>query len=559
MIFSIPLHGWLQALLVLGLALSAAWPLGQWMARLYGDAPLPPFAARIEKAVFTVCGVQNAPMHWREYAKSLLGFSLVGTLVLFGVLWFQDILPLNPAHIPALSSSNAFNTAASFVTNTNWQSYVPEQQMSLFAQASGLAVQNFISAAVGLAVMAAVMRGFASKNTKTIGNFWVDMTRSVLFVLLPLSLLLALVLGINGVPQTLHTPTIVQTLEGETQTIALGPVASQVAIKQLGTNGGGFFNANGAHPLENPTPLTNFLQMFAMILLPIACCFCFGTRVGDKRQGFAILAAMLMILLPLLFFAMSLEQRGNPLLGAANMEGKEVRFGAAASALWAVLTTATSTGAVNASHDAMMPMTGMVSLLLMQMGEVVLGGTGSGLYGMMVFVLLAVFIGGLMVGRTPEYLGKKIGVFEIKMACLVMLLPAFLVLLGTALAVVVFPEAASAKGAHKFSQILYGFTSASNNNGSAFGGLDANSIFYNIILGVCMLLARFLPILALLALAGAVAAKNTTPLSVGTLPTHTPLFVSLLVGVILLIGVLTYIPALALGPIAAHFSLVGAL
>ena len=464
------------------------------------------------------------------------------------------------------------------MTNTNWQAYGGETTMSFFTQMAGLAVQNFVSAASGMAVLAAFIRGMKRTLSQTIGNVWVDLTRSVLYILLPLSLVLALILVSQGVVQTLKSPAMVQLLEqtkdekGNTlsgQEIPLGPAASQVAIKQLGTNGGGFFNVNSSHPLENPTPLSNFLEMLAILLIPAALCITFGRMMGDGRQGRALLAAMMMILIPLLGICLLSEQAGNvsfrqmnvdqsagALQSGGNMEGKEVRFGIANSALWAVATTAASNGSVNAMHDSFTPLGGLAPLWLIQLGEIIFGGVGSGLYGMLMFVIITVFVAGLMVGRTPEYLGKKIEAFEVKMASLVILIPSAIVLIGTAVAVVIKPglDGIFNAGPHGFSEILYAFSSAANNNGSAFAGLSANTLFYNAALGCAMLVGRFWLMIPVLAAAGSLARKKLIPAGAGTLPTHTPLFVLFLVAVIILVGALTFIPALALGPIAEHLA-----
>jgi K+-transporting ATPase ATPase A chain len=507
-------------------------------------------------------------------------------LAVYALQRLQDALPLNPQKLPAVAPDSAFDTAASFATNTNWQGYSGEATMSHLTQMLGLTVQNFLSAATGMAVLAALARSFVRRNTGTIGNFWADLTRGTLHILLPLSLPLALALAGQGVAQTfaayqtvpLHEPAVyapgadgLPTTVKE-QTLALGPVASQIAIKQLGTNGGGFFNANSAHPFENPTPLSNFLEMLAILLIPAALCHSFGALVGDTRQGWAILAAMTLIFVPLALAEVAAEQHGNPALTAlgvdqsvsglqsgGNMEGKEARFGIVNSALWAVATTAASNGSVNAMHDSFTPTGGLIPLWLMQLGEVVFGGVGSGLYGMIVFALVAVFVAGLMIGRTPEYLGKKIEAYEMKMAALVILIPPLLALGGTAAAVLAEAgkSAVSNPGPHGFSEMLYAFSSAGNNNGSAFAGLGANTPFYNVLLGVAMLVARFWLIVPVLAIAGSLAAKKIVPAGPGTLPTHTPLFVALLVGIVLLVGALTFVPALALGPVAEHLMLIG--
>jgi K+-transporting ATPase ATPase A chain len=566
--------GWLQLALYMLVLIAASIPLGVFMARvLKGERTfLSPVFAQVERLIYKACGVDpEADMSWRDYAAAVLVFSAVSFALLFVMLLAQGALPLNPQHLPGLSADLAFNTAASFVTNTNWQAYGGETTMSSFSQMAGLSVQNFVTPAVGLAVMAAMIRGLARKEAAGIGNFWADMTRAVLYILLPLSFALALVLGAQGVVQTFSAYVTAHSLQGADQVIALGPVASQEAIKMLGTNGGGFFNVNSAHPFENPNPLSNFLELLSILLIPAACCETFGVMIGDKRQGRAILTAMTVIFVPLMLICVFAEQSGNPhfaalgvdqiashLQSGGNMEGKETRFGIVNSALWASATTAASNGSVNSMHDSFTPLGGLIPLLLMKFGEIIYGGVGCGLYGMLIFVLLSVFIAGLMVGRTPEYLGKKIQSFEIKMASLVMLIPGILVLVATAIAVTTRAGQAGIfnPGAQGFSEILYAVTSASNNNGSAFAGLSANTPFYNTLLGVCMLISRFWVIVPVLAIAGSLAAKKRVPESVGTLPTHTPLFVAVVVGVILLIGVLTYAPTLALGPVVEHFHMI---
>ena len=576
------IHGLGQVVIVLGVLAALALPLGRVIAAVMtGTVPrfLQPFAL-LERGLYRVAGVNTADeMPWQRYASAVLAFSVAGFLATYGVQRLQHLLPLNPAGMPAVTPDSAFNTAASFVTNTNWQGYGGESTMSHFTQMTALTVQNFVSAAVGIAVLVALARGFTRANNATIGNFWVDLVRATVYVLLPLSFVLALVLVSQGVVQTFaasHEVPLLEPLTGPagepitTQTIAVGPAASQVAIKQLGTNGGGFFNANSAHPLENPTPFSNLLELVAILLLPTALCITFGDLLGDRRQGVALLAAMVAIFLPLLLVALAAEQSGNPALAAigvdqapsalqpgGSMEGKETRFGIASSVLWAVATTAASNGSVNAMHDSFTPLGGLVPMWLMQLGEVVFGGVGSGLYGMVVFALVAVFIAGLMVGRTPEYLGKKIGAFEMKMAALAILLPCATVLVGTALAVVLPAGRATIAnpGPHGFSEVLYALSSAANNNGSAFAGLGANTPFYNALLGVAMLIGRFWVLLPVLAIAGSLAAKKHVPPGAGTLPTHTPLFVVLVVAVVIVVGALSFFPALALGPIVEHFLL----
>ncbi|HTM83271.1 potassium-transporting ATPase subunit KdpA [Asticcacaulis sp.] len=572
----------LQLGLYLAVLFALAWPLGLYMARILAAERL--FLAPVENAVYGALGIKpGEDMSWKAYATAVIVFSFGGFVLLYLLLLFQSHLGLNPQGMANLTPDLAFNTAVSFVTNTNWQSYAGESTMSYASQMIGLTVQNFLSAAVGIAVMAALIRGLSRQSAKGIGNFWVDLVRSTLYVLLPLALIWAVLLGSQGVIQTLNGYAMGHTLEGAQQTLALGPVASQEAIKMLGTNGGGVFNTNSAHPFENPTPLSNFLEVLAILLIPAACCFAFGKMIGDKRQGIAVLAAMTLVFVPLTLFCVSAEQGGNPHFAAlgvdqlasatqadgtmanaaqsgGNMEGKETRFGITNSALWATATTAASNGSVNAMHDSFTPLGGAVPMLLMKFGEVIYGGAGSGLYGMLVFVIITVFIAGLMVGRTPEYLGKKIQAFEIKMASIAILTPCAFVLIGTAVAVLTSWGKAGLfnPGAQGFSEALYAFTSASNNNGSAFAGLSANTLFYNTALGLCMLFGRFFVMLPVLAIAGSLAAKKATPVSAGTLPTHTPLFITVLIGVILLVGVLTYLPALALGPIVEHLIMIKA-
>lgn len=579
-------NGILQMGIYLGLLLLAAKPLGWFMAEvLEGRWPgRHGWVGGPERILYRIAGIHHEEeMSWKTYAIAVLLFNALGLGVVYAILRFQHLLPLNPQSLPAVTPDLAFNTAISFASNTNWQSYGGETTLSYFSQMAGLTVQNFLSAATGIAVLAALIRGLARAKSATVGNFWVDVTRVTLYILLPLSLVLSLALVSQGVVQTFAPYVTATTLEGSEQTIALGPAASQVAIKQLGTNGGGFFNVNSSHPLENPTPMSNLLEMLAILLIPAALCYTFGRMVNDTRQGWAILAAMLVIFVPLLLGCYAAEQAGNPRLdpsfvdqsmsidqSGGNMEGKEVRFGIANSALWATATTAASNGSVNAMHDSFTPLGGLVPMWLIQLGEIIFGGVGSGLYGMLVFAIIAVFIAGLMVGRTPEYLGKKIQAFEMKMAALVILVTPLVVLLGTAVAVVGPGLEYSAvdtgetksnlnnPGAHGFSEILYAFSSAGNNNGSAFAGLTANEPWYNTALGLAMLMGRYWIILPVLAIAGSLAAKQRTPVSAGTLPTHSPLFVVLLVGTVLLVGALTYVPALALGPIVEHLQMIAA-
>ncbi len=594
-----------QSLFYVVVLIALAKPLGSFMARVFeGERTfLHPVLGPIERLTYVVSGVDDKrEMRWTEYAVAALVFNFIGFLAVYALQRFQGMLPLNPAELGAVSPDSSFNTATSFVTNTNWQGYGGESTLSYLTQMLALAVQNFVSAATGIAVLIALIRGFARRETATIGNFWVDLTRSTLYVLLPLSILLAVALVSQGVVQTFGPYAKVQTLESvdyeeakngpdgkpladaqgkpvmekkstQEQVLPLGPAASQVAIKQLGTNGGGFFNVNSAHPFENATPFSNFLEMLAILVISGALCYTFGKMVGDTRQGWAILAAMTVVMVALLAVAVVAEQSGNPALAKAgadtqasalssggNMEGKEVRFGIVNSALWATVTTSASNGSVNAMHDSFTPLGGMVPMWLMQLGEVIFGGTGSGLYGMIMMVLVAVFVAGLMIGRTPEYLGKKIEAFEMKMASVAILLPPLVVLVGTAIAVLVEPGKAGIAnpGAHGYSEILYAFSSAGNNNGSAFAGLSANTPFYNTALGFAMLISRYWLMIPVLAVAGSFAAKKTVPAGPGTLPTHTPLFVVLIIGTVVLIGALTFVPALALGPIVEHFQMLAA-
>jgi K+-transporting ATPase ATPase A chain len=592
-------------LVVLGLAVLCVKPLGRYMADVMEGRP--GFALRLggrfEALVYRLCGVDpRLEMSWQHYAIALLLFNVLGAVVIYALQRLQYWLPLNPQHFTAVSPDSSFNTAVSFITNTNWQGYSGESTLGYLVQMAGLAVQNFLSAATGLVVAIALIRGFARHTVRTIGNFWVDITRSTLYILLPLSALLALVLASQGVVQnfagykdvtTLEQTSyqapkadaagnpvkdaagnaVTETVTTPTQTLPMGPMASQEAIKELGTNGGGFVNANSAHPYENPTPFTNLLEMLAIVLIPFALTYTFGRMVGDTRQGWVILAAMLVLLVPMVLLAYHSEQHGNPLFAAqgidqaasalqpgGNMEGKETRFGIAASTLFAAFTTATSCGAVNSMHDSMTPLGGFVPLFLIQLGELAPGGVGTGMYSVLMFAILAVFIAGLMIGRTPEYIGKKIEALEMKLASVFILTTPFVVLIGTAIAVSVAAGkvAVANPGAHGFSEILYAFSSAANNNGSAFGGISANTPFYNVALGLAMFIARFWPIVAALAIAGSLAAKKRVPVTEGTMPTHGPLFVALLVGSVLLIGVLTYVPALALGPVVEHFMLAAA-
>jgi potassium-transporting ATPase potassium-binding subunit len=580
-------NGWLQLGLYLLVLLLLTKPLGSYMAAVFeGRSAAARLMGPLERGLYRLCRIDaQAQMHWKQYALAILMFNFLGTLLLYGLQRAQAWLPWNPQHMSAVSADSSFNTAVSFVSNTNWQGYGGESTMSYLTQMAGLGVQNFLSAATGIAVLVAMIRGFTHKVSQQIGNFWVDLTRATLYVLLPLSLILALALVGQGVVQsfqpyqsaTLINPISVtepvtdaagaaqsQSVRIETQTIPLGPAASQIAIKQLGTNGGGFFNANSAHPLENPTPLSNFLETLAILLIPAALCYSFGLMVGDRRQGLALLATMLLLFVPLLAltawaegrsnadYPHSVAQQSSPQQSGGNMEGKEIRFGVANSALWATATTAASNGSVNSMHDSYTPLGGLIPMWLMQLGEVVFGGVGSGLYGMLVFAIIAVFIAGLMVGRTPEYLGKKLESFEMKMASLVILIPPFFALVGTAIAVACAAGRAGIAnpGAHGFSEILYAFSSAANNNGSAFAGLSVNTPFYNTLLGVVMWVSRFWLMVPVLAIAGSLAAKKRVPSGAGTLATHTPLFVVLLAATVIVVGALAFFPALALGPIA---------
>jgi K+-transporting ATPase ATPase A chain len=597
-------NGYLQLAVYIVVLLALVKPLGAYMARVYEGKrlALERVLGWLERLIYRVSGVTpTVEMGWKDYAIAMMLFNLVGLLAVYLLQRFQGGLPLNPQALGAVSVDSSFNTAVSFATNTNWQGYGGETTMSYLTQMLGLTVQNFVSAAAGMATVAALIRGLARRSAHTIGNFWVDLTRTTLYILLPLAFVGALVLDSQGVVQTFRPyekATVLQPVEYEEpvtddqgkpvldekgqpktkktklteQVIAVGPAASQIMIKQLGTNGGGFFNVNSAHPFENSTPLANFVELLAILMIPVALCYTFGAMVKDTRPGWAILAAMTAIFAVLLALCVTAEQRGNTLayLGVdhtaselqagGNMEGKETRFGIATSALWATATTAASNGSVNSMHDSYTPIGGLIPMWLMQLGEVVYGGVGSGLYGMIVFAIIAVFIAGLMVGRTPEYLGKKIEAYEIKMASLVILIPPALVLIGTALAVVTPGGRATIfnPGAHGFSEVLYAFSSAGNNNGSAFAGLGANTPFYNTALGFAMLCARYWLAIPTLAIAGSLARKKVVPAGPGTLPTHTPLFATLLVGVVILVGALTFIPALALGPIVEHLTMLAA-
>ncbi|HAL15335.1 MAG TPA: potassium-transporting ATPase subunit KdpA [Anaerolineaceae bacterium] len=570
------LNGWIQIVVFFALLLVLVKPLGGYMAKVYGGERtlLSPVVGPLERRFYRIASVlPDAEMNWKTYGLAVLAISIVGIAFLYALQRLQHLLPLNPLGFGPVAPDLAFNTAVSFVTNTNWQNYGGETTMSFLTQMAGLTVQNFLSAATGMAVLITFIRGFARHQASTLGNFWVDLTRGMLYILLPLSIVIALLLAALGTVQTLTSSTTIRLLEGGgEQVIALGPAASQVAIKHLGTNGGGFFNANSAHPFENPTPLANLILMLAETSIPAALSYTYGRMIGNTRQGWAVLAAMMIILVGFSGVAYSAEAAGNPRLASlgvdqipsglqpgGNMEGKELRFGVAPSALFASITTATSSGAVNSMHDSFTPLGGMVPLVLMQLGEVALGGVGSGLYGMLVFVLVAVFVAGLMVGRTPEYLGKKIEPFEMKMAALLILIMPILVLGLTALAVSLDAARASISnpGPHGFSQILYAFTSQGNNNGSAFGGLGGNTLFFNYTGALAMFIARFWLIFPTLALAGSLAAKKKVPSGAGTLPTTSPLFIGWTILIILLVGALNFLPALALGPIIEHLIMAG--
>ncbi|WP_099864586.1 potassium-transporting ATPase subunit KdpA [Pararhizobium haloflavum] len=557
----------LQFIIYAALVTLLAWPVGLYMAQLYSGhrTVLAPVLAPVERMTNRLlCVRENHGQRWTQYALACLAFNMAGWVILYAILRLQHLLPLNPEGLPALSPDLAFNTAVSFVTNTNWQAYGGETTMSYLSQMAGLTVQNFVSAATGIAVGAAVIRGFFARETKEIGNFWVDLTRTLLYVLLPLSIVTTLFLVWQGVPQNLLAYVQATTLEGGSQLLAQGPAASQIAIKQLGTNGGGFFNANSAVPYENPTPLTNIVQMVAILLIPAAFCFMFGKMVKDSRQGVAIFAAMGILFVAALAFTYSAEVSGNALYDdlpidqtAGNMEGKEVRFGTGNSALWAVATTAASNGSVNSMHDSFTPLGGIALMLQMQIGEIIFGGVGSGFYGMLAFVLLTVFIAGLMVGRTPEYLGKKIEAKEVKLSVIAFLvMPLGVLVFGAASAVLPVGVASlQDAGPHGLSEIIYAYSSATGNNGSAYAGFGAGVPYHNTMQGIAMLLGRYAFIIPMLAIAGSLAAKKTVPASEGTFPTHTPLFVTLLIAVILIIGGLTFFPVLALGPIAEHLAM----
>ncbi|MER8570626.1 potassium-transporting ATPase subunit KdpA [Mesorhizobium sp. M1409] len=558
------LNGWIQILVYCGIIILLVKPLGGYMHRVFnGDRTLlSPIFGPIERGLYRICGTsEREEQHWTTYAVALLLFNLAGFLVLYVLQRLQGSLPYNPAGMTAVEPGLAFNTAASFMTNTNWQNYGGESTLSYLVQMAGLTVQNFVSAATGIAIAIALIRGFARASGKSIGNFWVDMTRSTLYLLLPFCIVLTLVYVWLGMPQTLGAYVEATTLEGARQTIAVGPVASQVAIKMLGTNGGGFFNANAAHPFENPDAISNLIQMVSIFAIGAALTNVFGRMVGNQRQGWAILSAMGVMFIGGVIVCYWAEAAGNPLVHAlgidgGNMEGKETRFGIALSALFAVITTAASCGAVNAMHGSFTALGGMIPIINMQLGEVIVGGVGAGLYGILTYIVVAVFVAGLMVGRTPEYLGKKIEAKEVKMAMLAILCLPLAMLIFTAIAVVLPTGVASMgnAGPHGFSEVLYAYTSGAANNGSAFGGLSGNTPWYNITIGIGMLMGRFLVIIPALAIAGSLVAKKTVPASAGTFPTDGPLFVGLLVGVILIVGGLTFFPALAVGPIIEHLA-----
>jgi K+-transporting ATPase ATPase A chain len=562
-------NGWIQIAIYFGLLLLTVKPLGRYMTDVFEGRMK--FLAPVERAIYAICGVDaGEEQHWTVYGVSMLLFSLAGFLSLYTLMRLQAVLPYNPQHLPAVGEHLSFNTAMSFITNTNWQSYVPETTMSYLVQMAGLTVHNFVSAATGIALAVALIRGFARRQANTVGNFWVDLTRCTLYILIPISIAATLFFVWQGMPQNLGAYVDATTLEGGKQTIAMGPVASQEAIKMLGTNGGGFFNANSAHPFENPNALTNLVQILLIFSLGAALTNVFGRMVGDQRQGWAVFAVMAVLFLAgtavvywaeapgnPAFAAMPIDQSSGPLQTGGNMEGKEVRFGITNSALFTTITTDASCGAVNTMHDSLMPLGGLIPMLNIQLGEIIFGGVGSGLYGMLLFAIVAVFVAGLMVGRTPEYLGKKIEAREVKMAMLAILILPLSILGFSALATVLPAGLAGPAnaGPHGYSEILYAYTSATGNNGSAFAGISANTMFYNVTIGFATLIGRFLMIVPMLAVAGSLARKKILPPSAGTFPTHGALFVGLVVGVILIVGGLTYFPALALGPIVEHFAM----
>lgn len=575
----------LQIALFMAVLLLAVKPLGLYMAAMYEGRVR--FLAPLEKLIYRLCGTRtDAGMNWKQYAIAVLLFNIAGLFVVYLIQRVQSVLPLNPQALAAVSPDSSFNTAVSFASNTNWQSYAGETTMSYLTQMAALSVQNFVSAASGMAVLIALIRGLCKRalspspverervGVRDLGNFWADLTRGTLYILLPMAIVLTLLLVSQGVVQNFNAYTPAQIVQPFTdsnnnavtqQLLPMGPAASQIAIKQIGTNGGGFFNVNSAHPFENPTPLSNFIEMLAILIIPAALCYTFGKMVGDTRQGWAVLAAMTAIFVVLLPGTYAAEQSGNPMFArlgidqtasatqaGGNMEGKETRFGIVNSAIWAAATTAASNGSVNAMHDSFTPLGGLIPMWLMQLGEVIYGGVGSGLYGMLIFAILAVFIAGLMVGRTPEYLGKKIEVFEMKMASLVILIPPMVVLLGVALAIAFNAGGTQDSGPHAFSELLYAYSSMGNNNGSAFAGFGSNTPFHNTLGGIVIFIARYWLMIPVLAIAGSMAAKKIAPAGPGTLPTHTPLFVVMLISVVIIVGALTFIPALALGPIVEH-------
>jgi K+-transporting ATPase ATPase A chain len=578
------IYSWFQLIFYVVVLLALAKPLGTFMAKVYqGERTiLDPMLQPLERLIYRTAGVKSdEEMGWKTYAVAMIVFNVLGLFVVYGLQRLQGVLPLNPQGLGAVSPDSSWNTAVSFATNTNWQGYGGETTMSYLTQMVALAVQNFVSAATGMAVLAAFIRGIARHTAKTIGNFWVDLTRTTLYILIPLALVVALILVSQGAIQNFKSYQSVPLLQSTVDTngkavteqvLPMGPAASQIAIKQLGTNGGGFFNVNSAHPFENPTPFADFIELLSILVISAALCYTFGMMVGDTRQGWAVLAAMTIIFVALLAMAVWSEQGGNPAFTkmgvdqtqsninpGGNMEGKEMRFGIANSALWATATTAASNGSVNSMHDSFMPLGGLVPLWMIQLGEIIYGGVGSGLYGMLAFVIIAVFVAGLMVGRTPEYLGKKIEAYEMKMASIMILMPVLLVLVGTAVAVVSAGGKATVfnPGAHGFSEVLYAFSSASNNNGSAFAGLGANTPFYNTALGVVMFFARYWLAIPALAIAGSLAAKKKVPAGAGTLPTHTPLFIGWIIAVVIVVGALSFLPSLALGPIVEHLMVFG--
>ncbi len=563
------INGWIQIAIFTAILIALARPLGGYMTAVFEGRI--GFLRPVERGIYALCGVnEREEQHWLTYGIGMLLTQVVGFLLLYALQRVQDYLPFNPQGQTGISPDSSFNTAVSFITNTNWQSYTPESTMSYLAQMAGLTVQNFFSAAVGIVLSVALIRGFARRSAQSIGNFWVDTTRCILYILLPIAIVGALVLVWQGVPQNLGAYTEATTLEGAKQVIAQGPVASQEIIKNLGTNGGGFFNANSAHPFENPTPLSNLIEMVAIFAIGVGLTNTFGRMVRDERQGWALLAVMGILFLAGAAICYSAESHGNPQIAAlgvdtaasplqagGNMEGKEVRFGIANSALWATVTTDTSCGAVNSMHDSYTPIGGAVPLVNMLLAEVIVGGVGSGLYGILLFAIVALFVAGLMVGRTPEYLGKKLEAKEVKMTMLALLCLPLSILVFTAIAVVVDPGLAGIAnpGPHGFSEVLYAYTEGTGNNGSAFAGLSANTLFYNTTIGLAILIGRFFVIVPMLAIAGSLAAKNLSPPSAGTFPTHGGLFVGLMVGVILIVGGLTYFPAVALGPVVEQIAM----